>query len=33
LYVAVILLVLLVQLLQTLGTKLAAKTDKRITHK
>lgn len=30
-YVAVILLVLLVQLLQTLGTKLAMKTDKRIT--
>ena len=30
-YAAVILLVLLVQLLQTLGTKLAAKTDKRIT--
>lgn len=31
-YVAVILLVLLVQILQTIGTKLAAKTDKRITH-
>ena len=29
---AVILLVLLVQILQTIGTKLAAKTDKRITH-
>ena len=31
-YVAVILLVLLVQILQTIGTKLAAKTDKRISH-
>ena len=30
-YVAVILLVLLVQVLQTIGTKLATKTDKRIT--
>jgi D-methionine transport system permease protein len=30
-YVAVILLVLLVQILQTIGTKLATKTDKRIT--
>ena len=32
-YVAVILLVVLVQILQTLGTKLATKTDKRISHK
>lgn len=32
-YIAVILLVVLVQILQSLGTKLAAKTDKRITHK
>lgn len=31
-YVAVILLVLLVQVLQTIGTKLATKTDKRITN-
>lgn len=32
-YVAVILLVVLVQILQSIGTRLAAKTDKRITHK
>jgi D-methionine transport system permease protein len=32
-YVAVILLVVLVQILQTIGTKLATKTDKRISHK
>ena len=32
-YVAVILLVVLVQILQSIGTKLAAKIDKRITHK
>ena len=32
-YVAVILLVVLVQILQSAGTKLAAKTDKRITQK
>lgn len=32
LYVAVILLVVLVQVLQSIGTKLAIKTDKRITH-
>ncbi len=32
-YVAVILLVVLVQILQSLGTKLAAKTDKRITQR
>lgn len=32
-YVAVILLVVLVQILQTIGTKLAIKTDKRIAHK
>lgn len=32
-YVAVILLVVLVQILQTAGTKLATKSDKRITHK
>ena len=32
-YIAVILLVVLVQILQSVGTKLAAKTDKRITHK
>lgn len=32
-YVAVILLVILVQILQSIGTKLAVKTDKRITHK
>ncbi len=32
-YIAVILLVVLVQILQSIGTKLATKTDKRITHK
>lgn len=32
-YIAVILLVVLVQILQSIGTKLAVKTDKRITHK
>ena len=32
-YIAVILLVILVQILQSIGTKLAAKLDKRITHK
>ncbi|MBR4972130.1 MAG: ABC transporter permease [Oscillospiraceae bacterium] len=32
-YVAVILLVILVQILQSIGTKLSAKLDKRITHK
>lgn len=32
-YIAVIILVILVQILQTLGTKLAIKTDKRISHK
>lgn len=32
-YIAVILLVVLVQILQSVGTKLATKTDKRITHK
>ena len=32
-YIAVILLVVLVQILQSVGTKLAAKTDKRISHK
>lgn len=32
-YVAVILLVVLVQILQSVGTKLATKSDKRITHK
>lgn len=32
-YVAVILLVVLVQILQSIGKKLAAKTDKRISHK
>ena len=32
-YIAVILLVILVQLLQSIGTKLAVKLDKRITHK
>ena len=33
LYVAVILLVILVQIIQTVGTRLCVKTDKRITHK
>lgn len=33
LYVAVILLVILVQVIQSIGTTLAMKTDKRITHK
>ena len=33
LYVAVIILVLLVQVIQSIGTALATKTDKRITHK
>jgi D-methionine transport system permease protein len=33
LYVAVILLVILVQIMQSIGTALAVKTDKRITHK
>ena len=32
-YIAVILLVILVQILQSIGTRLAIKTDKRITHK
>ena len=32
-YIAVILLVVLVQILQSIGTKLATKSDKRITHK
>ena len=32
-YIAVILLVVLVQILQSIGTRLAAKTDKRISHK
>lgn len=32
-YIAVILLVLLVQVMQSIGTKLAIKTDKRISHK
>ncbi len=32
-YIAVILLVILVQIIQSIGTKLAVKTDKRITHK
>ncbi len=32
-YIAVILLVILVQILQSVGTKLAVKTDKRINHK
>ena len=32
-YIAVILLVVLVQILQSIGTKLTVKTDKRITHK
>ena len=32
-YIAVILLVVLVQIMQTIGTKLATKTDKRISHK
>lgn len=32
-YIAVILLVALVQILQSIGTRLAAKTDKRISHK
>lgn len=33
LYVAVIILVILVQVIQSIGTKLCIKTDKRITHK
>ena len=33
LYVAVIILVILVQIIQSVGTKLCIKTDKRITHK
>ncbi len=33
LYVAVIILVILVQIIQSVGTALCVKTDKRITHK